>query len=309
MINFRFHLVSLVAVFLALAVGVVMGYGVLGQPTVETLQNRIDNVEANANARRLENDALQLEVERLDRALGAVEPFVVTDRLTDSRVIVVAVRGVDPAVLQELVALARRAGAGAPGIVWIEDSWVLDEAEERAALATAVGAASTRRTALRDRAWRDLVERLAQGPDVAADLLRTLSDAGFISFESVGDDTALTTLGGPGTEVLVVVGTEGVVDARLSLLPAARAAAAAGLPLAGAELFVDGENSPGRGALVSVVRTESTLAAAVATVDDLDRPSGPAVALLALADLLRGVVGHYGVGEGAIAPAPQWWQP
>ena len=62
MINFRFHLVSLVAVFLALAVGVVMGYGVLGQPTVETLENRIDTVEANADARRAENDLLKADI-------------------------------------------------------------------------------------------------------------------------------------------------------------------------------------------------------------------------------------------------------
>jgi hypothetical protein len=74
-------------------------------------------------------------------------------------------------------------------------------------------------------------------------------------------------------------------------------------------VFVETEDGPGRGALVSVVRAESTLATEVATVDDVDRPSGPAVALLALADLLRGVVGHYGFGEGAVAPAPQWWQP
>ena len=43
MINFRFHLISLIAVFLALAVGVVMGYSVLGQPTVDTLQGRVDD--------------------------------------------------------------------------------------------------------------------------------------------------------------------------------------------------------------------------------------------------------------------------
>jgi len=308
-INFRFHLVSLVAVFLALAVGVVMGYGVLGQPTVETLQNRIDTVEANANARRLENDALQSEVERLDTTIGAIEPFAVTDRLVDTRVLVVAVRGIDSTAMQELVTLARRAGAAAPGILWIEDNWILGDAEDRDALAAALGVSATRRTALRERGWRALVERLSQGPDITSDLLRTLSDAGFVSFESVGADASLATLGGTGTEVLMVVGTDGVVSARLSLLPAARAAVAAGLSLAGAEMFREVEDGPGRGSLVSVVRTESTLAAEVATVDDADRPSGPAMALLALADLARGVVGHYGFGEGATAAAPQWWQP
>ena len=66
MINFRFHLVSLVAVFLALAVGVVMGYGILGQPTVSGLQNRIDTVEANAEAKRAENEQLAARVTPVD---------------------------------------------------------------------------------------------------------------------------------------------------------------------------------------------------------------------------------------------------
>jgi hypothetical protein len=308
-INFRFHLVSLVAVFLALAVGVVMGYGVLGQPTVETLQNRIDAVEANANARRQENEELQAEVDRLDTAIDALEPFAVTDRLLDTPVVIVAVRGVDAEATQGLVSLVQRAGANASGILWIEDNWVLSDAADREALATALGASATRRTALRERAWRALVERLGQGPDVASDLLRTLTDTGFVSFESVSGDVPLATLGGPGTEVLLVVGTDGVVSSRLSLLPAARAAVAAGLPLVGAEMYRDSENEAGRGSLVSLVRTEPTLAAAVSTIDDLDRPSGPTIAVLALADALRGEIGHYGLGEGATAVAPQWWQP
>jgi hypothetical protein len=211
--------------------------------------------------------------------------------------------------MQRIVNLARGAGADAPGILWIEDNWVLSAAEDRDALATALGASATRRTALRERAWRALVERLGQGPDVGSDLLRTLSDAGFVSFEAVGGEAALATLGGSGTEVLLVVGSDGVVSARLSLLPAARAAVAAGLPLVGGEMYREADNTVGRGSLVSVVRTESTLSAEVATVDDVDRPSGPAISVLALAGVLRGDVGHYGFGEGATAVAPQWWQP
>jgi hypothetical protein len=308
-INFRFHLVSLVAVFLALAVGVVMGYGVLGQPTVETLENRIDTVEANAEARRLENDALRADVERLEGSLDALEPFAITDRLVESRVLVVAVRGVDPETMQGVVELARRAGASAPGILWIEQRWSLPEAEDRDALAAVLEIDATRRAALRDRGWRALIQRLDTGPSLASDVLSALTDADFVSFEGLGGDVPLADVGGAGTAVLFVVGTDGVIGARQTLLPAAQAAVEFGMPLAGAELYRSVVDGPVRGSFVGVIRADETLAAEVPTVDDLDLPAGSAVALLSLTDLLRGVVGHYGFGEGATTAVPEWWQP
>lgn len=309
MINFRFHLVSLVAVFLALAVGVVMGYGVLSQPTVEALENRIDTVRANADNRRLENEALQGQVEDLESTLDAIEPFTITDRLTGTRVVVVAVRGVESETMQGIVQLARRGGADAPGILWIEDKWALATAEDRSSLATALDVTETRRTALRTRGWEILVDRLSQGRGLATDTLSALADAGFVAFEGVGADVALADVGGPGTEVLLVVGSDAAVKARHVLVPAAQAAVDVGLRLTAAEMFVAVENGPERGSLVGLVRTDDSLAGEVATVDDLDLRSGSATALLALADLQRGVVGHYGFGEGATALTPAFWQP
>ncbi|MEX0666036.1 MAG: copper transporter [Acidimicrobiia bacterium] len=309
MINFRFHLVSLVAVFLALAVGVVMGYGVLGQPTVETLEDRINTVEAKAEATRLENGALKAGVEQLEETLDALEPFTVTDRLADASVLVVAVRGVDPETMQGITELARRAGASAPGILWIEAPWTLAEAEDRGALAAAIEVDSARRSAIRERGWQALIERLNQGPGLASDLLSTLTDAGFVSFEGVDGNVALGDVGGLGTQVLLVVGTDGVVQGRHVLVPAAQAAVEAGLPITAAEVYGAIEGGPERGSLVGLVRKDEALAADVPTVDDVDLPSGSAVALLALADLARGTVGHYGVGQGSTAAVPEWWQP
>src|SRR5262245_38559963 len=102
-----------------------MGYGVLGQPTVEGLQNRIDTVEANAEARRRENDDLREQLERMESASAALDPFAVTDRLTDVPSLVVAVRGVDAAVVNRSVELATTAGGDAPGVLWLEDKWAL----------------------------------------------------------------------------------------------------------------------------------------------------------------------------------------
>jgi hypothetical protein len=153
------------------------------------------------------------------------------------------------------------------------------------------------------------MQRLNQGPGLASDLLRTLTDAGFISFEGVGADVALGGIGGAGTEILLVVGTDGAVEARHVLVPAAQAAVEIGLRIAGAEVYRAIEDGQERGSLVGLIRNDETLSAEVPTIDDVDLPSGSAVALLALADLTRGTVGHYGVGEGATAAVPEWWQP
>ena len=120
MINFRFHLISLIAVFLALAVGVVMGYGVLGQPTVDTLQDRVNDVEARANSIKRDNAALRDENNRLSDGLMRVGDFAVTSRLDNATIVPVAVRGVDEDRVAETVRLARTGDATVPGVVWIE---------------------------------------------------------------------------------------------------------------------------------------------------------------------------------------------
>ncbi|MBV9664035.1 MAG: copper transporter, partial [Actinobacteria bacterium] len=44
MINFRYHLVSLTAVFLALAIGIAMGATVVDQATVKLLRSQLESV-------------------------------------------------------------------------------------------------------------------------------------------------------------------------------------------------------------------------------------------------------------------------
>jgi len=310
MISFRFHLVSIVAVFLALAIGVVMGYGILGQPTVEGLQNRIDTVEANAEARRQENDELKARLEQIDTSVDGTAPFALTDRLPEVPVLVVAVRGVDDATVKQAVEIARRGGARAPGVLWLEAKWALVETADTDALAEAVATSADKRSTVRADGWQALADRLATEQGIGTDVLRTLTDAGFVTFEGVGDaEVALADLGGTGARALVIVGTDGAVPARFVAAPLASAAVTAALPLVTAELFRAEEGGPGRGALLAGIRADEALAQQVSTVDDLDESPGVTVALLAVADLGRAVIGHYGFGEGASAAIPEWWRP
>jgi hypothetical protein len=312
MINFRFHLVSLVAVFLALAVGVVMGYGVLGQPTVDTLQNRIDTVEANAESRRKENDDLRSALDRANEAIDQSSPFSVTDRLADVPTVLLALRGVDEDAVNRTATLARRAGATVPGVVWLEDRWALPGSDDVKALATALGVpVPSKRAGLRADAEAALVRRLAEGPPLAGtDPLRALADAGFVTLAGVGGDAPPPDrVGLPGTRAILVSGTGSTVPARLVVAPIAHVAVDRGLPLVAAEVFPDDTEGANRGDSVAPVREDSALTEKVSTVDDLERTEGSVAAVLALADLGRGVVGDYGIGDGAERQLPEWWQP
>ena len=309
MINFRFHLISLIAVFLALAVGVVMGYGVLGQPTVDTLQSRVDTVEQRADRIRGENDQLRAEQARLESLLGDVEQFAATSRaLSNEPVLPVGVRGVDSDKVSETVRLARLAGATVPGVVWLEEKWNLASADDATELATIVGSSATTKAAIRDDATQALANRLIVGPTTGrVDLLTELDDAGFVSFEEVdGVEFDPTELDARSSRMLVVGGSGASVPFAHGALPLATAFAAAGRLVAVADDWRPVEQGPVRGEALGVIRS-GDLEDQVATIDDLDSVDGPLVAVLTLGELGRGIIGHYGFGSGADRAAPEWW--
>lgn len=308
MINFRFHLISLIAVFLALAVGVVMGYSVLGQPTVDTLQSRVDTVERRADEIRGENDRLRAEQARLESLLGDVDRFAATNRLTNEPVLPIAVRGVDSGRVAETVQLARDAGATAPGIVWLEDKWNLTSDDDAARLAAIVGSTSTTNAGIRADAMQALSNRLIVGPTTGRpDLLTELDDAGFLSFEEV-DGVAFdpTKIDARSSRILVVGGNGAAVSFAHSALPLAAALAASGRLVAVADEWREADRGPVRGEELGAIRG-GDLDDQIATLDNFDTVDGPLTAVLVLGDLGQGVIGHYGFGSGADRAVPEWW--
>jgi hypothetical protein len=119
MINFRFHIVSLIAVFLALALGIVMGATVVNRAIVDRLNDRIDTVEDNANRRKAESDELRGQVGQLEGYIDSTKDFAVTGRLNGITLATIATRGVDEDAVRETVELAQRAGGGGPRRRWV----------------------------------------------------------------------------------------------------------------------------------------------------------------------------------------------
>ena len=93
MIDFRYHLVSIVAVFLALAVGIVLGSTELRGAALAALDRTSSALSAKLNAADAENSALQQQVNG-DRAFAqAAEPVLLAHLLDGQRVVVITAPG------------------------------------------------------------------------------------------------------------------------------------------------------------------------------------------------------------------------
>jgi hypothetical protein len=312
MINFRFHIVSLIAVFLALALGIVMGATVVNRAIVDRLNDRIDTVEDNANRRKAESDELRGQVGQLEGYIDSTKDFAVTGRLNGITLATIATRGVDEDAVRETVELAQRAGARAPGIIWLEEKLTLSDDEALRQLGEVIGRPGGNAKTTRDETWNALASRLAAGgtAGVGEDLLTALVDDGFVSFEPVGDqageDFPLASFPGGESRVLLIDGTNGKVADKEVVAPLSNAIVASQLRLVVGEVFDETDGGPDRGAMLRPIRGNDGLTQAVSTVDDLDLVEGRVTAVLALADLNRNVVGQYGYGAGATKSTPEW---
>lgn len=319
MISFRFHVVSLTAIFLAIAIGVVVGSTYVDGAVVDGLRNRIDNVSDNLDDRQAENDRLQAELEDTRSYVDASVPFAVTDRLSDVPVLIVATRGIDEAAVEQVAQLSRRAGATTPGIVWLEPEWSLEGEADRSALARIVDAQPD--DAVEDlwsSAWEAIVDELtgaeATGegpgvPDPSSEVLTALEEEGFLSVDSLDDaSSSLADLAGASPRVLVVTGAR-AQDALGTMVPSVVDASVRGeLSTVVADVHVDAPEARGRGeALVEALPEE--LRDAIGLVDAADRPEGQVAAVLALDTVGDGVFEHYGFGDGADGVLPAWTPP
>ena len=319
MINFRYHVVSILAVFLALAIGTVMGASFVGRGVIDRLNRRISIVRDNADTEHAANSKLQNQVDKLNSYRDETAAFTVARSLTGLRVNLVAERGVDGGVVDAQATLLRQGAATVPGVIWLEDVWKLDSAESMASLRTATGLTTRNRAALRVAAAQLLGKRLGAAPAALAlpdpttpapttpapteDLLTKLVAAKFISLAGVvGSPTPVAAdfvasasrvleLGGPGhagpTDVIPTV---------------AAGVWSGGTPAVVGQVFTESDATPERGSWVDAIADQESIRNHVSTVDDVESLEGRVGATLALAELSLGTVGNYGVDRERAVP-------
>lgn len=197
MINLRFHIVSIVAVFLALAIGLLTGVALLDRATVDVLkasQERLDSRNATLRAR---NDVLRSSVgERGDANVEfgevALSPLV-AGQLDEDPVIILATRGIDEVAVRALQSTIRDAGASPLGVVWFDERFDLGDSAALGRVAEVVDVdPDQRESAVRS----DIVESIAGPLSVVAESRPSResdANASTTTTTAIGPDPTTTT--------------------------------------------------------------------------------------------------------------------
>ena len=110
MIDFRYHIVSIVSIFLALAVGIVLGAGPLQNEIGSTLQSTIAGLRDDKAQLNEQLGQARAEVEQQDAFIGAVSPRVLAGSLADRSVAVVVLPTADSSLADAVVEGVTAAG-------------------------------------------------------------------------------------------------------------------------------------------------------------------------------------------------------
>ena len=304
MVDFRYHLVSIIAVFLALAVGIVVGTTALNGPALDGLKGSISSLTT--DKRTLESNVKDLRRTVADDGSFAdlVAPVLLRNQLAQERVLVVSTSDASGALRDQLLATLKLAGATVSGQLRLRPD-LTDPAKAVTVGAVVTGAAPSQLALPQGeavvRAAAELAAVLVRGPGQTAGgaaatekVLSAFTGADLLDVEggSAIDSTA--------TLVLMITGPTpdtptGDQPGQLAIIDAfdARSGVVVTGPTGCAE--PDG--------LMRSLRS-GTRAGQITTVDDVDRGPGRVAAVLALHEQSRGGSGRYGTGRGAQASAP-----
>jgi Copper transport outer membrane protein, MctB len=323
-IDFRYHLVSIVAVFLALAIGIVLGSTELQGPAYNFLNSTTAKLQNELNQASSQRDAAQQQADLGQNYAQAIEPVVLHNLLAGQRLLIITEPGAPASVVTAISSAATQdAGATVTGQIALQpkffdnsDTTLAGLNQINQAMSQADGIVLTTGTTQDQTAQVIAGEILTRGsgssagalpvsspstgsgPDTNAQtMLGTYANEGFLTIS--GQPSALATL------VVIVTpqtapsdGSADPVDQLLVPVAEELAAKSSATVVAG----VSADSGPG--SPIAVLRASSA-AGKVSTVDDADFVAGQSVVIQALAAQLNGAnPGSYGFADGASAVAP-----
>ncbi|MFD0887198.1 copper transporter, partial [Streptosporangium algeriense] len=128
MIDFRYHLVSIVAIFLALSVGIVLGTTLLKEPAIDTAETLANQLRLSNNELRAELKTVQSQNAANDAFVTADTPRLVRDALAGERVVIVEAPGSSVSTREAVQQVVAESGAVVSGRITLTDKY-LDAAQ------------------------------------------------------------------------------------------------------------------------------------------------------------------------------------
>jgi hypothetical protein len=309
-IDFRYHLVSIIAVFLALAVGLLVGSTYLSGPAETLLQEQQKAATSQNNSLRAKNGLLTNQVSADQAFAQAGSLRLLTGLLPGEKVVLVQAPGVPSQMTAGVIAALRQAGATVTEQVQLQSDFLAGSGVAESSLTDLArrfaaqygitlpastlysGAAGQQEAAAVIAASLVSKDGVGQPASTNQAVLSGFVNAGFLQLKTPATAASAT---------LAVLLTPGgmqpqSVSQGLAAFAAELKSASVGTVLAGGVSPVAATNA------VTLVAG----AGAVSTVDNADTESGQVVVAQVLRNLLTGKpAANYGIAPGtAPSPAP-----
>lgn len=313
MIDFRYHIVSLISVFLALAVGISLGAGPLKETIGDTLTGQVDQLRQDRDALRADLDATERARADQRAYIEATAPRLVFGALTDRRVAIVTLGPVDEDVASGVATQLEAAGASVSARVAVTDKWTDHSLRSfRQALAGNLVTYLNPAPAGNAGPEVELAEALAQaltGADPASPDKSSESASLMLELLSNADSDLISvadTISTPADAIVVLTSSgfkEGTSSPASDDVVAAQVAIASAAQARSEGAVVAAANAT-QGDLASTILADGDLAKSLTTVTGVDQVTGQVSVPLALNARIGGTTGHFGFGDGE-TPIPE----
>ncbi|GAA0518616.1 hypothetical protein GCM10011581_23090 [Saccharopolyspora subtropica] len=306
--SLRYHVVSIAAVFMALALGVVLGSTSLSDRLLagvggerQSLREQVDSLEA-------ERTALKAQVAASEQFDAAVGPMAVRGQLAQRSVVLIITAEVSDQRRAAVAQLLRAAGADVTGEVRLGEAFTSpDRADQLRWVVTELLPAGLQLPTAADPGTLagSLIGPLAllnpqSGQPQTSDLARA---AAFAGLADGGFATASPGLRPAQLAVVLTGGRMAGDDPGDRAATLARFATQLDRSGQGAVLAGAAGSAAGTGA-VGVARADPAIASVLSTVDNLDTAAGRVAVVLALREQADRQTGHYGAASTAQGPVP-----
>ena len=301
MISFRYHLVSVIAVFLALALGVVIGTSALNGAVVGDLRRQVSDLKSGDAAATAQNRDLQARADNADLLAQTFGARITGQSLAKVPVVLVGAPGATKSMKDAIAAQVTAAGGTVAGRLQLSNEF-LDP--KRANDIRSLATSAVRPTDLQLPVTTDagmlagaLLGFVLFGHGQSTELAQVLASFGTLNM--VKAESSNPVVG--KALVLVAPGGQPKDDSGTATLQSFATELAA---IGGPTVVAGDRQSSTAAGLIGLVRRNDAAKKALSTVDDATSSLGALTVVLTLADAMAGRKGNYGVGPGADALLP-----